>query len=120
MLESDEIAGARELLEDNAGGPVDTGELLLELGGERRAAVMSDKSCRLVEITTCWQKNRDGTVGPQVVRAPRTQLPYQLAPAGGFTYQTRLLCTDTSDTSKWAGCLQPVVQVDQISLANGY
>ena len=54
LTDCDELAGCRDLLEDSAGGPLAVGELLAELGGERRAAVMSDKVCRLVELTTCW------------------------------------------------------------------
>ena len=34
--------------------------------GPKRAALMSDQFCRLSEITTCWRKNADGTVGAQV------------------------------------------------------
>lgn len=58
---------ARELLLDCAGAkPVDTLALIEAIGGKEKVAIMADKSCRLTEITTCWSKTRDGTVGQQV------------------------------------------------------
>eukprot|EP00300_Choanocystis_sp_HF-7_P007445 c15297_g1_i3.p1 GENE.c15297_g1_i3~~c15297_g1_i3.p1 ORF type:complete len:173 (+),score=21.06 c15297_g1_i3:442-960(+) len=51
--------------------PVTEGTLTVEalaeaLGGPRRVAVMSDDQCRLQELTTCWSKNPDGSVGEQI------------------------------------------------------
>ena len=43
-------------------------ELAARFGGVDRVAVMSDHHCRLQELTSCWQKNPDGTVGEQASR----------------------------------------------------
>ena len=41
-------------------------EIVDRFGGASRVALMYDNFCRLQEITTCWSKNPDGTVGEQV------------------------------------------------------
>ena len=65
--EADPIMDARELLLDHAGvKPVPTIALVEAVGGGKKIAIMADKSCRLTEITTCWSKNTDNTVGEQV------------------------------------------------------
>lgn len=46
--------------------PVPLADILTALGGERRAAVLTDKFCRLAEITTCYRKAADGTVGERI------------------------------------------------------
>ena len=66
--EADPIMDARELLLDRAieMQPVSTVSLVDAIGGGKKVAIMADKACRLTEITTCWSKNADNTVGPQV------------------------------------------------------
>eukprot|EP00041_Stephanoeca_diplocostata_P010693 m.170165 g.170165 ORF g.170165 m.170165 type:complete len:84 (+) comp18259_c0_seq9:370-621(+) len=63
---SDSSAATRELLTAHADSTVATDDILDAFGGEQRAAVMVDKSCRLVEITTCWSKTSNDTVGEQI------------------------------------------------------
>ena len=45
--------------------PVD--DFVSQFGGPNMVAVKTDAHCRLEEITTCWQKLPDGTVGKQTV-----------------------------------------------------
>ena len=63
---ADDYDGLRDLLADSAGAALPLSEVLGALGGERRAAIMTDKFCRLAEITTCYAKRPDGTVGERV------------------------------------------------------
>jgi len=64
----DLLAGATPMGEVPAAGPnpVSLASVLGALGGERRAAVMADKSCRLAEVTTCYRRAPDGSVGDRV------------------------------------------------------
>jgi hypothetical protein len=66
LTEAPVIEDARDLLADVAGGSVETAELVDVLGGPQRAAIMTDAQCRLSEVTTCWARNPDGTVGQQI------------------------------------------------------
>jgi len=66
LAESDELGGPREALIDFAGDSIPVEELLEEFGGEKAVALKSDQFCRLEEITTCWEKKQDGTVGDQI------------------------------------------------------
>ena len=66
---SDELGACRECLRDavaDGAGAVSVADVLDSLGGPKRAALMADKHCRLGEITTCWAKKADGTVGAQI------------------------------------------------------
>ena len=47
-------------------GGLPIAKLLAAAGGPQRAAVMTDRFCRLREVTTCWAKAEDGSVGAQV------------------------------------------------------
>ena len=66
IFNEDVILDVREQFDEVNGGTLPLGSILSTLGGERRVAIMTDKFCRLTEITTCWAKNADGTVGAQV------------------------------------------------------
>lgn len=68
VAEGEEYDGLRDLLAEAASSkePLSLGEVLAALGGERRAAIMTDKFCRLAEITTCYRKAKDGSVGERI------------------------------------------------------
>ncbi len=36
------------------------------VGGNKKVAIMSNKYCQLQEITTCFSKNKDGTINEQI------------------------------------------------------
>ena len=66
IAEKDSVLAVRDLLNDTAGDSVAVDDLVQELGGPKKVAVMSNKFCQLEEITTCWAKTSDGSVGDQV------------------------------------------------------
>ena len=45
---------------------MDVSEFVNQNGGEGKVALMSNKYCQLQEISTCYRKNNDGTVGNQI------------------------------------------------------
>ena len=56
----------RDYLNENAGGMVATNAIFQHIGGNKKVAVMSNKYCQLQEITTCFSKNKDGTINEQI------------------------------------------------------
>ena len=56
--------GTPSILSNRVGGEVPTAELRASYS--KRVALRADKQCRLTEVTTCWSKAPDGTVGQQV------------------------------------------------------
>ena len=56
--------GTPSLLSNAVGGEVSAASLRAAYA--KRVAVRTDRQCRLSEVTTCFAKNADGTVGPQV------------------------------------------------------
>lgn len=59
------ILTIRDLLQRQAGNMIDLNKLLL-FGGAKKFAVLTSKQCQLQEITTCWEKREDNTVGEQI------------------------------------------------------
>lgn len=59
------LSNLRDFLNESAGSPVSLESVVNEAGGARKIGVMASKFCQLQEVTTCWRKNPDGTVGPQ-------------------------------------------------------
>ena len=55
--------GTPEMLTRNVGGTVDAAALRGEY--RSRVALSADKHCRLAEVTSCWRKQPDGSVGEQ-------------------------------------------------------
>ena len=55
--------GTPEMLTRNVGGTVDAAALRGEY--RKRVALSADKHCRLAEVTSCWRKQPDGSVGEQ-------------------------------------------------------
>lgn len=56
--------GTPALISGNVGGEVSAAQLRSEYG--RRVAIRADKHCRLSEVTSCFAKGPNGTVGPQI------------------------------------------------------
>lgn len=56
--------GTPALLSEHVGQDVPTSEL--RKAYSKRVALRADKLCRLAEVTTCWAKAPDGSVGAQV------------------------------------------------------
>lgn len=56
--------GTPKVLSDRVGGEVSSAELRSSYA--KRVAIHADKLCRLTEVTSCWAKAPDGTVGKQV------------------------------------------------------
>lgn len=56
--------GTPTLLSNHVGQDVPTSEL--RKAYKKRVAIRADKLCRLSEVTTCWAKAPDGSVGEQV------------------------------------------------------
>eukprot|EP01124_Arcella_intermedia_P012333 TRINITY_DN1869_c1_g1_i1.p1 TRINITY_DN1869_c1_g1~~TRINITY_DN1869_c1_g1_i1.p1 ORF type:complete len:305 (+),score=27.38 TRINITY_DN1869_c1_g1_i1:12-926(+) len=61
-----DVIDTAECLRDASGDAIELEELWEEYGSERVVAFKADKFCRLEEITTCFRRNADGTVGDQV------------------------------------------------------
>ena len=55
----------RDLLKQSSGEVVDVRKLHVFAGG-KKIAVKASKQCQLQEITTCWSKEIDNRVGPQI------------------------------------------------------
>lgn len=66
VAEADALLDVRDLLATYSGEHVAIDEIYEEIGGAKRVALMASKFCQLQEITTCWSKNSDGTVGEQI------------------------------------------------------
>ena len=56
----------RNLLNSYAGDHIDTSEIVDAAKGNKRIAIMSNKYCQLQEVTTCFEKNSDNTVGNMI------------------------------------------------------
>ena len=56
--------GTPTLLSENVGGAVPMASLRAAYA--RKVAIRADRECRLTEITSCWEKAPDGTVGKQI------------------------------------------------------
>lgn len=56
----------KKLLQESPGAALSVDSLVKEFGGPTKVALKADKHCRLEEITTCWSKLPDGSVGEQV------------------------------------------------------
>ncbi len=56
--------GTPPLLSRSVGGAIATDELRGNY--PRRVAVRADRSCRLAEVTTCWQRRSDGRLGAMI------------------------------------------------------
>ena len=56
--------GTPKLVSEHVGGDISAAELRRSYA--KRVAVRADKQCRLSEVTSCWAKAPDGTVGQQV------------------------------------------------------
>eukprot|EP00308_Calcidiscus_leptoporus_P012963 CAMPEP_0119363654 /NCGR_PEP_ID=MMETSP1334-20130426/10570_1 /TAXON_ID=127549 /ORGANISM="Calcidiscus leptoporus, Strain RCC1130" /LENGTH=223 /DNA_ID=CAMNT_0007379159 /DNA_START=114 /DNA_END=785 /DNA_ORIENTATION=- len=56
--------GTPRAIADHVGGEVPTSVVRNEYG--KRVALRTDKQCGLSEVTSCWRKQADGTVGQQV------------------------------------------------------
>jgi len=63
--ESGTLSQLRDFLNENAGSTVSLESVVNEAGGAKKIGVMSSNYCQLQEVTTCWKKNNDGSVGPQ-------------------------------------------------------
>eukprot|EP00299_Pterocystis_sp_00344_P010166 c4480_g1_i3.p1 GENE.c4480_g1_i3~~c4480_g1_i3.p1 ORF type:complete len:322 (+),score=80.66 c4480_g1_i3:3-968(+) len=66
VTQDDVIAEAEEILVQHSGDSVEIDKVAASLGGLNKVAFMSDNQCRLQEITMCWEKLPDGSVGDQV------------------------------------------------------
>jgi ribonuclease I len=66
IAEIDNVNNVRDLLNDYTGENIKITDIINELGGEHKVAIMSSKMCQLQEITTCWEKNSDGSAGKQI------------------------------------------------------
>lgn len=60
------VNSLRDYLSKNAGGQVQIGNIFELVGGNKKVAIMSNKYCQLQEITTCFSKNKDGTINKQI------------------------------------------------------
>ena len=56
----------RNLLNSYAGDSIEISEIVENANGNKRIAMMSNKYCQLQEITTCWEKRPDNTVGNMI------------------------------------------------------
>ena len=56
--------GTPKLISEHVGGAVPATELRGSYA--KRVALKADKACRLSEVTSCWAKRPDGTVGGQI------------------------------------------------------
>lgn len=65
MMRKPNILTIRSLLRDSAGKLVDI-QVLQAFGGAKKFAVLTSKQCQLQELTTCWKRNADNTVGDQI------------------------------------------------------
>ena len=59
------ILTLRDLLQKHAGNMIELNKLML-YGGNKKFAVLTSKQCQLQEISTCWEKRPDNTVGEQI------------------------------------------------------
>jgi ribonuclease I len=56
----------RDFLNSRAGEVVNIDDIFEEAGGNKRVVVQATQYCQLQELTTCWRKAADGTVGEQM------------------------------------------------------
>jgi len=63
ISESPVMDHIRNLLNSYAGDSIEISEIVDAANGNKRIAMMSNKYCQLQEITTCWEKNSDNSVG---------------------------------------------------------
>jgi hypothetical protein len=56
----------RNILNSYAGDNIEISEIIDAAKSNKRIAIMSNKYCQLQEVTTCWEKNNDNTVGNMI------------------------------------------------------
>lgn len=66
ILKREAMRSAMAFTRSRAGDSISIDEMAETFGGLPNIAFKSDKFCRLEEITTCWEKQRDGRVGNQI------------------------------------------------------
>lgn len=66
LEETEGINNMRDYLNSNAGEIVSITDIFEEAGGPERIAIQATPYCQLQELTTCWKKAVDGTVGEQI------------------------------------------------------
>ena len=56
----------RNQLNSYAGDNIDISEIFDAAKSNKRIAIMTNKYCQLQEVTTCWEKNSDNSVGNMI------------------------------------------------------
>lgn len=57
------LSDLNDNLNANSGKSISVEEIYQSTGSAKNIAIMTNKYCQLLEITTCWSKNQDGTPG---------------------------------------------------------
>lgn len=66
LEDTDNINSLRDFLNSNAGEVVSISDIFDQAGGNNRVAIQASQYCQLQELTTCWAKAADGSVGEQI------------------------------------------------------
>jgi ribonuclease I len=65
VMKKNNILTLRDLLQRSAGNMI-LQHKLLAYSGNKKIAILTSKECQLMEITTCFEKKADYTVGDQI------------------------------------------------------